>query len=319
MKLIDLHLHLDGSLSPETTEKLCALQGAPFSEALKRKLSCPKDCRDLNEYLACFSLPCSLLQTGEALSFAAESLCRELGEEGHCYAEIRFAPQKHTEKGLSQGQAVEAVLQGMKKSAFPARLILCCMRGEGNEKDNFETLETAAAFLQKGVCAVDLAGAEALYPTENFSGLFTKARALGLPFTIHAGEAAGAESIRYAVEFGARRIGHGVRAVEDASLCALLAERKIPLELCPTSNLNTRVFHEIREFPLRKLLSRGVPVTINSDNRTVSATNVREELLLLKRAFSLSEAEIHALLLSAVSAAFLGEREKQVLRSKMEI
>lgn len=319
MKLIDLHLHLDGSLPIKAAQQLCRLQGVPFSEKVKKELSCPENCRDLNQYLDCFSLPCSLLQTGEALTLASEALCTELREEGHLYAEIRFAPQKHTEKGLSQEEAVEAVLKGMKNSALRANLILCCMRGEGNEKENFETLETALAFLKKGVCAVDLAGAEALYPTEHFSDLFARARSLDLPFTIHAGEAAGAESIWRAVEFGARRIGHGVRAVEDEELCRFLAEQKIPLELCPTSNLDTGVFRGICEFPLRKLLSYGIPVTLNSDNRTVSRTSAGRELSLVSKALSLSDAEIRILLENAVSAAFLSDGEKQVLRRKMEI
>ena len=139
-------------------------------------------------------------------------------------------------------------------------LILCCMRGEDHEA-NIETVRVASKYYGNYVCALDLAGAEALYPTDYFNKEFELAKAEGIPFTIHAGEAAGPESIWRALEFGASRIGHGIRCLEDGALVDYLARHKIPLEICPTSNIQTKVYQSYDEYPVKELLLRGVHVT----------------------------------------------------------
>ncbi len=236
--MIDLHLHLDGSLSPKLVKRLAQRQGIslPAGEGagLEALLSVPADCESLNDYLRCFDLPVALLQTPEALTLAVRDLCARLEKQGLLYAELRFAPSQHTRRGMTQTQAVEAAIAGLPPGwegegwRFSSQLILCCMRG-GEEAANRETIHTAAEFLGKGVCAVDLAGAEALYPASAYKGLFAEAQSLGVPCTLHAGEAAGPESVWQALEMGASRIGHGVRAGEDPSLLQELARRKIPL------------------------------------------------------------------------------------------
>lgn len=319
--LIDLHLHLDGSLSPKLVRELAALQGIsiPAEEsALLEMLTVGTDCSDLNTYLEKFAFPCSLLQTEAGLTAAASGLLAELSESGFLYAEIRFAPQKSTDNGLTQKQAVEAVIKGMKSSSLRSGLILCCMRGSDNTEENFETVRLAGDFLGQGVCAVDLAGAEALYPTGDFEDLFAYARELGVPFTIHAGEAAGAESVGTALQFGAKRIGHGVRSSEDQAVMKRLAETGVVLELCPTSNLNTAVYGSIKDYPLRKLMTEGVRVTVNTDNTTVSATSLRKEFGLLRETFSLTDAECCLLLLNAAEAAFTDPSTKEFLRHSIE-
>ena len=177
------------------------------------------------------------------------------------------------------------------------------MRGK-NCTANMETVLTAARFLGKGVVAADLAGAEGLYPTRDFGEEFALARRLGVPFTIHAGEADGPESIWKALEFGAVRIGHGVRAVEDEALMRELAQRGIPLEMCPTSNLQTRAVNSLTDYPLRNFLDRGIRVTVNSDNMTVSDTWAGKEFALLSREYGLTEEEAVKLLKNAKEAAF---------------
>ena len=320
--LIDLHIHLDGSLSLASARALADMQGIALpedDEALSRMLRVSDNCQSLNEYLEKFALPLTLLQTAEAIGEAAFRLCRELAEQGLAYAEIRFAPQLHCERGLTQDEVVEAAVCGMKKSGFCASLILCCMRGGDNLQKNLLTVEVASRFLGKGVCAIDLAGAEALYSTDSFAEVFEYARSLSIPFTIHAGEADGPESVYSALSFGAKRIGHGVRSAEDGELLKRLAESGVTLELCPTSNLNTRVFERIEDYPLRKLLDAGVCVTVNTDNTAVSNTSLAREYRLLAETFSLTDSELRQLTISSLKAAFLDDAEKERLLRKLEI
>ena len=305
--LIDLHLHLDGSLSLNAVKRLAKMQNIAIDSddsALMKKLTVSADCRDLNEYLEKFDFPLSLLQTAEAVSESVYMLLEELKAQGLIYAEIRFAPQLHCRGGLSQDDVVRAAVDGLNRSDFNAKLILCCMRGADNHSENIETVDTAEKYLEKGVCAIDLAGAEGLYPTSGFEDIFALASKKNIPFTIHAGEADGADSVRVAVKFGARRIGHGVRAAEDDELMRELAEKKITLELCPTSNLNTCVISDISEYPIKRLMDAGVRVTVNTDNMTVSHTTVRREMELVANAFGFDEDVINTLTKNAFDAAF---------------
>ena len=319
--LIDLHLHLDGSLSVETVRALAALQGemlADDDETIRSRLSVSEGCRDLPEYLDKFVYPLSFLQTAEQLEACTRLLKEDLQRRGLLYAELRFAPQSHGQRGLSQEEAVQAVLRGSARCALPTGVILCCMRGAGNEEQNRETVRLAKKYLGKGVCALDIAGAEGLFPTADYEELFAFAASLGVPFTIHAGEGDGPESVRAALAFGARRIGHGVRSVEDPALLRDLAARGTPLELCPTSNLHTGMFPDYASFPLRALLDAGVTVTLNSDNMAVSHTSVGEELRHVEAACGLTGEEIRRLLLNAADAAFADAETKTWLRGRIE-
>lgn len=314
--LIDLHLHLDGSISLNSARALAKMQGIELDgddKALLSRLTVGEDCKDLNEYLEKFDFPLSLLQTEDAICEAVYRLCEELSEQGLIYAEIRFAPQLHTRKGLTQREVVEAAIRGKNRSSFKSSLILCCMRGDENAKENMTTVSVAKEFIGAGVCAVDLAGAEALFSTDSFRELFAYARELGLPFTIHAGEADGPESVYNALDFGASRIGHGVRSVEDEALLKRLAESGVALELCPTSNLNTRVFESIEDYPIKRLLVAGVKVTLNTDNITVSNTTLAREYELVIKALGLSEDEVELILANSINATFLSEEEKKQL------
>ena len=313
-KLIELHLHLDGSLRPETVWELAKEQNIKLPtntvDEVRDQMQVPEDCRTLEEYLTRFDLPLLVLQTREALERAAFELTEDLAKEGVTYAEIRFAPQLSIKGGMTQEQAVEAAIEGVKRGMeqYPSirvGLILCCMRGEDNEEWNLQTVETAKKYLGDVVCAVDIAGAESLYPTERFAPVFEKVREYGLPSTIHAGEAAGPESMKTALAFGAKRIGHGVAAVEDPELVRRLIEEQITLEVCVTSNYQTKVVPSIEAHPIRRLFNAGVRVTVNSDNRTVSNTNVRKELDILRNVFGFKEQEIEKMEEYAWEARFL--------------
>ncbi|MBO4391645.1 MAG: adenosine deaminase [Lachnospiraceae bacterium] len=307
--LADLHLHLDGSLSPSLVRTLAKKDGSPelarLSELscaeLTELLSVPEDCESLNDYLKCFDLPLSVLQREEQISLAVEDLLGRLRHQGISYAEIRFAPQLHTNKGLTQEDVVLAALEGLKKGTreplsgdppIRASLILCCMRGKENESANLETIRLAAGYLGRGVCAADLAGTEALYPNELFEPVFSKARELAVPFTIHAGEAAGPESIRSALKMGAMRIGHGIRAIEDPGLIEELRDRQIPLEVCPTSNVQTRAARSYAEHPILQLLRMGLLVTVNTDNLTVSRITLPREYEKLRTILGMTDDEM---------------------------
>lgn len=311
---IDLHLHLDGSLRPETVLELAKEQHvslpAQTKEELEKFLRVPEDCRSLTEYLQCFDLPLMILQKTEAIERVVYELIEDLVKEDVIYAEIRFAPQLSAKKGLMQEEIVKAAIKGLNRGLeeFPsiqAGLILCCMRGEGNEEENLKTIEAAGKYLGKGVCAVDLAGAEALFKTEQYQELFKRVRELKLPFTIHAGEADGAESIRKALEFGAKRIGHGIRVIEDEELLKKVIKEKITLEVCPISNLHTKAAKDKKSHPIRILFDMGVRVTINTDNRTVSNTNLEKEYAFLKEYYQFKEEEIEKMNEYAKEAAFL--------------
>ena len=324
--MIDLHLHFDGSLLPRTVLELAQEQGillpAKEPDELKLFLTAPEDCESLNEYLEKFDLPLKVLQTREAVRKAMYILVSSLKEQGMLYAEIRFAPQLHTKKGLSQERVVQAALLGMQEalagSFFRCKLILCCMRGADNHEENLLTVRTAAAFLGRGVAAVDLAGAEALYPTVDFADVFGLARELGVPFTIHAGEADGPESIEAALDFGASRIGHGVRAAEKPELLERLRDQRIPLEMCPSSNVQTKAVPSLSQHPVLEFLRQGLCVTVNTDNMTVSDTTIEKELGLLSRELGMTAEERKKLLLNAADAAFLTSEERWRLKDVIE-
>ncbi len=324
--MIDLHLHLDGSINPQDMPQLAKMSGVALGpereERIRELLMVEPGCRSLAQYLEKFDLPLQVLQTEESMEFAVYRLLERMQCQGLCHVEIRFAPQLHREKGLTQEEAVRAaaagLAQGTRDFGISAGLILCCMRGAGNREENLETVAVAERFLGKGVCAVDLAGNEAAYPTEAFAEAFDRARERRIPAVIHAGEAAGAESVRKALELGAIRIGHGIRAVEDPKLLEELKARNTFLELCFSSNLQTKAVDSPERYPLLELLERGIRATVNTDNVTVSATSLKQEYLLLQSRFSLSGSVLRQLALNAAEGAFVTEEERATLRERIE-
>lgn len=310
--LVELHLHLDGALSIDNCKKVAKIQNIdiPTDEEMRNMMVINSKCKDLNEFLTKFEFPTSLLQTTEGIKEAVKNLQEELIEQGIIYAEIRFAPQLHTRKGLSQEEVVKAAIEGLNSSSLRSNLILCCMRGSNTHDANIETVKLAKEYLGKGICAIDLAGAEGLYSTKDFEDIFRLANKLGIPFTIHAGEADGPSSVYYAIRFGAKRIGHGVRSIEDPSLINLIKEKDITLEICPTSNICTSVYNEISDIPIKRFIDNGINITINTDDPVICNTTLKEEIDLVKNTFDLTNEDLVKLQLNSINASFASKEVK---------
>lgn len=317
-KFIELHAHLDGCIDLKLAKELAKISRTSLpsndDKILSDILTVSRNCRDLNDFLKCFELPLSLLQTKDAISHAVYSISESMRNKNVVYSELRFAPQLHTKKGLSQEETVRAALEGVKKCNIPVNLILCLMRSDNNEKENYETLNTAKKYITScgGVVALDLAGAEALYPTVNFKELFLTAKKDNIPFTIHAGEAAGDESVKAAIEFGAKRIGHGVRISRQTA--ELIKNKDIALEMCPTSNVLTRAVHEIEKHPVLDFLNMGLKVTVNTDDPAIENTTIKKEFESLVP-LGLSDGDAEKLYYNAADSAFTTHGMKEHLKS----
>lgn len=322
---VDLHLHLDGCILPETLLELARAQQhtlpAYTPETLRPYMEVEGQCDDLKHYLERFKLVLPLLQTGEALERTAYECVQQAAADRGMYIEVRFAPHLHTERGLTPSQAIGHVIAGLQRGerdfGVRAQTIAICMRHH-SEALNLEVIEAAAPYLGRGLCAVDLAGDEAGFPPHLFRRVFARAAELGLPATIHAGEAGGPDNIREAIHgLGAVRIGHGVRLREDPALLAELHSLQLPLEMCPVSNIQTRAVAEWSDYPIRDYLEQGLFVTVNTDNPTVSGTTMTREYSELAARFGFRPDEIAALILSSIEAAWLPPADKDALRQRL--
>ncbi len=321
-KKIDLHCHLDGSLSVETLRKLAGNLGQklPPEEELLARVQAGKECENLKEYLDCFTLPLSYLCTEQNFTDAAMGVLRDAAEENVVYMEVRFSPLQSGNSGLSCGQIIEAVLRGLRQGretcGVISNLILCGMRHLPVEK-NLEMLRCARGFLGEGVCGVDMAGNEAACPILGQKAFFEEAKRLGLPFTIHAGECGDPESVRNAIALGAKRIGHGIAAVKAPGLMEELRKKRIALELCPTSNLQTRAVPSKEAYPFEIFRREGLLLTVNTDNRMVSGTSLTQEFEWLQHSYHLTKEDMDALTENALEASFADEETKQEIMASL--
>lgn len=313
--MIDLHVHLDGSLNRQILKKLCELNHRDPREVDNAHISVSNQ-GTLEDYLECFAFPCSLIQTAESITYAFYAFFVELHRQGHLYAEVRFAPAKSCDNGLEQVQVVQAAIQGLEiakqETRMPGNIILCCMRSFPDEV-NMETVHIAKRFLGRGVCGIDLAGPEVGFSNEMYAPIMAEARNLDIPITIHAGENLGPENIWAAIRLGAKRIGHGIRAVEDPLLLAFLAQTKIPLEICPTSERDTHCIPSLEALPIRKMMKAGCVLTLGSDDQTVSNTTLSHEMDLLRSIHGLTEEELDELERNSIDASFLEPDQKEYL------
>lgn len=279
MPKIVLHLHLDGSIDMEDAYLWAKEDGLKITKKeLEQELQVNDDCHNLNDYLEKFDLPCKLLQTCERLEKTSYHLFLKLSKMNVKYAEVRFAPNKHLAKKLTLDDVVISVINGMNKAnvetGIMGGIILSMMRGDSKE-DNIRVINLAQKYLKKGVVAIDLAGAEAIYPTTDYVDLFRYAKIKGIPFTIHAGEAAGVESIKAALDARAQRIGHGIRAIDDEAIQKIIVDKQVLLEVCMTSNYQTEAVKG--KHPIEKLYNNGIKISINTDNDTVSNIDINKE------------------------------------------
>lgn len=307
LKKVELHIHLDGSVRIETASEL-------LNKDVKKDMMVDNNCHDLNEYLKKFDVPISIMQTKDNLERISRELALDLKKDNIIYAEIRFAPIFHTKKGLSLEEVVESVLKGLKKVDIKTNLILCMMRRMSYE-DNEKIIYLAKKYLNNGVCAIDLAGAEALYKTKDYEKLFRLSTKLDIPFTIHAGEADGIESIKSALSFGTKRLGHGVKVTQSNDMIDVLIKENITLEICPTSNLNTCIVDVYQKHPIKKLFDKNVRVTVSTDNNTVSNLTLSDEYQKLIDNFDFNKEDFYKINLNAIDAAFINDKEKEELKN----
>lgn len=303
---VELHLHLDCSMS---FESVAALVPDMTMERYRAEFLAPKKCVNLVDYFRYLAAPLALLQTRHALRIATIDLLRQLADDNVIYAEIRFAPHLHRRDGLRSEEVVETVLAAIDegKALYPveARLILCTLRPDDTAQ-GFEILTLAQKYAASGVGGIDLAGDEAGYGLAEHIPVFRRATEQGINVTAHAGEATGAASVREVVtELGVRRVGHGVRSIEDPAVVALLVEYGVHLEVCPSCNIQIDVFPRYADHPVERLRRAGVALSINTDARGPTDLTLRQEYQRLEEVFGWTRRDFVAANLAALNASFL--------------
>ena len=319
----DLHVHLDGSLRLETIWELAKNDhidiGADSIEELRKLIAPGKTHASLNDYLKGFDTTLKVLQTKENLYRAAYELAEDCAKENVGYFEVRFSPILHTQKGLSTPVILESVIEGLKAGqrdfGVMSGVIVCGIRNISPEV-SLRMAELAVAFKNRGVVGFDLAGAENNYPARDHLGAFSLILSNNVNVTIHAGEAYGPDSIHQALHYcGAHRIGHGVRLREDGDLLNYVNDHRIPLELCPSSNVQTGAVKNISEHPLKFYLDLSLRVTLNTDNRLITNTTMTDEYWQVYKTFNLSPQNILDLVINGVKSSFMPyEVKKAYLR-----
>ena len=317
----ELHLHLDGSVRPKTVLEVAKQTGVPLPtgdlEELKDFLQATDSTSSLVEYIEYFELPIAVLQTVPALERATYELCEDLKNDNVRYAEIRYGPWLHVQQGLSLTDVMRAVLSGWtagrKAFGLEGGIIVTALR-DMPPAQNVALAQVAGRFVNEGVVGFDLAGDEAGHPPILHEDAFRVARSLGLKLTIHAGEAAGPESVRQAISMGAVRLGHGVRAQEDSDVIAMIRENGIQLDTAPTSNAQTKAVRRLDEHPLRRFHEQGIKVTISTDSRTVSDITLTQEFEIVNRALGCSREQLWAMNMQALEGGFGDEVTRARLR-----
>lgn len=327
---IDLHLHLDGSLLPETAWELALEQGVKLPadnlEDFKDFIVVSSDCRSVNEYLERFAMPLQLLQNAPSLSRAARELTELLAGQGVRYAEIRFAPQLHCDKGMTQEEAIDAVLEGVQQGmrnepSIKIGVLLCCMStGDANfnRAQNLETVRLTKEYLGRGVVGVDLAGYEGGCPLSDFSDVFALADEYELPRTIHAGDSQGPETVADALRMGTKRVGHGHHIFEDADLCRMAIENGVTLEVCPTSNIQCQSRESYGQHPLKQLYDMGMHVTVNTDNMILSGIDLDHEYDMCIEHMGFTEKDLVQMNIYSAEASFMPEDYRTMLVEELQ-
>ncbi|KAL0207760.1 hypothetical protein P9112_012388 [Eukaryota sp. TZLM1-RC] len=318
----ELHCHLDGSMRVETVLELASMYDVklPVSdiESLRNYLTVPMECESLVDYLKGFAVTCSVLQTSYALKRTVYEVAEDAVNDGVNYLEIRFAPSLHTDKGLTPSGAVEAVCAGAMlaehKLPITVRIIVCAMRHESPTL-TLSIAEIAWRFRNRGVVGFDLAGPENGFPPRDHKEAYDIIRSRGLNVTVHSAEASGWESARDAVVYcGAKRLGHGVRINEDQDFVAFVSSCKITLEVCPTSNVQTKSITKLSDHPFLTYLRQGIPAVICTDNILMSGVKLSSEYKLVSDTFDVSLTELTSLVYNGFSAGFVNPLRRDVMR-----
>ena len=326
---VELHDHLDGGLRINTIIDLAKKNNVQLPSEDPKELQAwfVRGCKQksLSLYLETFAITTEVMQTQEALTRVACEAVEDLSAQNVCYAEIRFAPILHINKGLSLEQVVQAVLdglqQGTRKTGMPTGLILCAMRNQ-SPTVSLAIAELAVAFCDRGVVGFDLAGDESGYPPKKHLEAFQYIRNKNFNITIHAGEAFGVESIYQAIQVcGSHRIGHGTRLVEDmslegtrienmGSLANFILDRRIPMEMCLTSNVGTGAAKDYDHHPFPIFFRNKFRVFLCSDNRLMSDTNLTKEMELAVQYYNLNIRDLEKITINAMKSAFIHHNQK---------
>ncbi len=319
-----LHDHLDGGLRPQSVVELArdvGYGGLPTRDAtdLGRWFHAAATSGSLRAYLRGFAHTIAVMQTPDAIERVAYECGEDLAEDGVAYAEVRFAPVFHRERGMNLEQVLDAALRGFARAeqrfGIVLRLIVSALR---DRTDSLEMAELAVAYRDRGVVGFDIAGEEAGHPPKAHRDAFEYARLQNFSITIHAGEAFGPPSIWQALQYcGAHRIGHGVRLIDDiavdaesrvlklGALASYIRDKRIPLEVCPSSNVDTGAVPSIGEHPFKVLHDQQFRVTVNTDNRLMSGITLSEEFRRLSAAFGLTLGDVEKLTINAMKSSFL--------------
>jgi len=322
---VELHRHLEGAVRPATIldlfRKNCGMFLNASVEDILPEVQIVEADRSLADFLAKFEFFMPCLRSAEDITRITREAIEDCAAEGIVYVELRFSPVFIKGlTGLSYVDVVEAALKGAQAvDSGPIVNFIVIIPQPAGEKAGWDSVRLARDYMSDGITGVDIADDTRVLGLEEYVRPLAWARANGLGVTVHAGESEGPESVRIAVErLGATRIGHGVRALEDQSVIALLSEKGVLLEVCPTSNVHTGVIAHIDEHPLAELVRRGVAVCINTDDPGISGITLGGEYELAHRILGLSECEIVKMNLDAIEAAFADERQRAGVRSVLE-
>ncbi|HGA0760033.1 TPA: adenosine deaminase [Streptococcus agalactiae] len=320
----ELHCHLDGSLSLPAIRKLANMADIilPSSDKeLRKYVIAPAQTESLVDYLKTFEFIRPLLQTKEALRFAAYDVARQAALENVIYIEIRFAPELSMDKGLTASDTVLAVLEGLadaqKEFNIVARALVCGMR-QSSHKTTKDIIKHIVDLAPKGLVGFDFAGDEFSYPTDSLVDLIQEVKRSGYPMTLHAGECGCAKHIADSLNLGIKRMGHVTALTGQRDLIKRFVEEDAVAEMCLTSNLQTKAASSIQSFPYQELYDAGGKITINTDNRTVSDTNLTKGYSLFVTYFGTKIEDFLVFNQNAVKASFTSDSEKDTLLHKLQ-
>jgi adenosine deaminase len=323
----EIHCHLDGCLRPRTLLELADAQGIKLPTRklpqLTRLLQAGRRTRNLADYLKIFDYTLSVMQEKEALYRVAYELAEDAASENVRHLEVRYSPILHRKRRLKFEDIVDPVIAGLadagRKYNVSTGAIICGIRSM-SPKTSMALAELAVAYKGKGVLAFDLAGQEKDYPAKAHRAAFQVVLKENINSTVHAGEAFGPASIAQALHYcGAHRIGHGTRLLEDPDLMRYVNDHRIPLEVCLSSNVQTRTVKSLRQHPFHFYFKRGLRVTLNTDSRLISATTVSNEIALAARTFGLSPYEVKRIIINGFKSAFLPYSQKARLLREVNL
>ncbi|PTH48414.1 adenosine deaminase [Staphylococcus arlettae] len=315
---VELHCHLDGSVSVELIKQLGAEQGIDINE---QHLQADKDCENLETYLNCFDEVQKVLQTKDSLRRSVIDVAEQATQDNVKYIELRFAPLFHMEQGLAVEEVIAAVIlgaeQAMAQLDIKINLLICAMR-QHDIATNSELFDRVIALNSDLVCGIDFAGPEAAFPPEDIAPAIQYGLDQGLNLTLHAGECGCMHNVVESIKLGAQRIGHGVAINNNDELLNMVKTHDVLLEICPQSNMQTKAIESFKELNLPQLIEQQVPFIINTDNRTVTQTTLNDEYVILYEHEQLTLEQMKMINKQAVNYAFLTDADKDVLQARLE-